>query len=200
MATGSADTLTARQREIYEFLRDKIINRGYGPTVREIGAHFSIRSPNGVMCHLKALERKGMIRRESNMSRAIQLAEHPARTRSLRLAGQIVAGLPVLAAEGEEIDFSDIFASKDHVCLQVTDNSLIDERIVSGDHLILREQPNYQEGDIVLALVDQQKTTLGRYVPEPNGVRLEPTSTGGQAVFSASVQVLGVVVAVIRRH
>ena len=53
--------LTKRQREIYEFLRDKIVNRGYGPTVREIGVHFSIRSPNGVMCHLKALERKGLI-------------------------------------------------------------------------------------------------------------------------------------------
>ena len=69
--------LTKRQREIYEFLRDKIINRGYGPTVREIGLQFNIRSPNGVMCHLKALERKGLISREQNMSRAIQLSDAP---------------------------------------------------------------------------------------------------------------------------
>ena len=67
--TGKKISLTRRQREIYEFLRDKIINRGYGPTVREIGQHFDIRSPNGVMCHLKALERKGLISREQNMSR-----------------------------------------------------------------------------------------------------------------------------------
>ncbi len=67
--------LTARQKEIYDFLKDKIINRGYGPTVREIGIAFKIRSPNGVMCHLKALERKGMITRESHMSRAIQLTD-----------------------------------------------------------------------------------------------------------------------------
>ena len=75
--TGKKISLTRRQREIYEFLRDKIINRGYGPTVREIGQHFEIRSPNGVMCHLKALERKGLISREQNMSRAIQLADSP---------------------------------------------------------------------------------------------------------------------------
>lgn len=67
--------LTARQKQIYDFLKDKIINRGYGPTVREIGNHFKIRSPNGVMCHLKALERKGLITRESHMSRAIQLTD-----------------------------------------------------------------------------------------------------------------------------
>ena len=78
MAQGKRKTsLTKRQREIYEFLRDKITNRGYGPTVREIGLHFDIRSPNGVMCHLKALERKGLISREQNMSRAIQLANAP---------------------------------------------------------------------------------------------------------------------------
>src|SRR5262245_11326024 len=93
--------LTSRQREIYEFLKDKIMNRGYGPTVREIGTHFGIRSPNGVMCHLKALEKKGLITRESHMSRAIQLAESPQTRMSLPLAGQIAAGSPVLAVEQE---------------------------------------------------------------------------------------------------
>ena len=68
------DCLTDRQREVYDFIKDKIQNRGYGPTVREIGDHFHISSPNGVMCHLKALEKKGLIIREPNMSRAIQLA------------------------------------------------------------------------------------------------------------------------------
>ena len=68
------ERLTKRQREVYEFIRDKIRNRGYGPTVREIGTRFEISSPNGVMCHLKALEKKGLINREPNMSRAIMLA------------------------------------------------------------------------------------------------------------------------------
>jgi repressor LexA len=71
-----ADQLTKRQQDVYEFIRDKIQNRGYGPTVREIGEAFAISSPNGVMCHLKALERKGLISRAPNMSRAISLAEH----------------------------------------------------------------------------------------------------------------------------
>src|SRR5262249_43533043 len=71
------EALTPRQREIYNFIRGKIQGRGYGPTVREIGVHFQIKSPNGVMCHLKALQKKGLIHREPNMSRAIQLLEDP---------------------------------------------------------------------------------------------------------------------------
>ena len=69
-----SEQLTKRQRAVYEFIRDKIQNRGYGPTVREIGERFRISSPNGVMCHLKALEKKGLITREPNMSRAIRLS------------------------------------------------------------------------------------------------------------------------------
>ena len=77
MATTTSERphLTKRQQQIYDFLKDKIVNRGYGPTVREIGAHCGIRSPNGVMCHLKALEKKGVITRESHRSRAIQLTK-----------------------------------------------------------------------------------------------------------------------------
>ena len=71
----SLDQLTKRQRDVYHYIRDLIQNRGYGPTVREIGEQFDINSPNGVMCHLKALEKKGLITREPNMSRAIQLTE-----------------------------------------------------------------------------------------------------------------------------
>jgi repressor LexA len=71
------DLLTPRQREIYVFIRSKIQGRGYGPTVREIGNEFGIRSPNGVVCHLKNLQKKGLIHREANMSRAIQLLQEP---------------------------------------------------------------------------------------------------------------------------
>src|SRR5581483_3220209 len=102
ISIDSKPALTSRQKQIYDFLKDKIRNRGYGPTVREIGTHFGIRSPNGVMCHLKALERKGLISRESHMSRAIQLAESPQLQPSLPLAGQIAAGSPVLAVEKQE--------------------------------------------------------------------------------------------------
>ena len=128
--------LTTRQREIYDFLKDKILNRGYGPTVREIGTQFGIRSPNGVMCHLKALERKGLISREAHMSRAIQLADPPPRRMSLPLAGQIAAGAPVLAEEQtERVDFGALFDVDDHFCLKVKGDSMIEEQIADGDYV-----------------------------------------------------------------
>ena len=105
------DNLTERQREVYEFIREKIRSRGYGPTVREIGGQFDIASPNGVMCHLKALEKKGLIIREANMSRAIQLAE-PLERHGLPLAGRIAAGVLHEALEQEErIDFGELFTA-----------------------------------------------------------------------------------------
>ena len=112
----------------------EIRNRGYGPTVREIGSQFGIRSPNGVMCHLKALERKGLITRESHMSRAIQLSESPQDRMSLPLAGQIAAGSPMLAVEqSERIDFSPLFDSEDHFCLKVKGDSMVEDQIADGD-------------------------------------------------------------------
>ena len=84
--------LTPRQREIYEYVKENIMNRGYGPTVREIGNEFGIKSPNGVMCHLKALEKKGLISREPNLSRAIQLCDKPQRKTALDYKGQFSQG------------------------------------------------------------------------------------------------------------
>src|ERR1700748_2766959 len=105
------DALTQRQREIYRFIRDKIQGRGYGPTVREIGTEFKIKSPNGVMCHLKALQKKGLINREPNMSRAIQLLQDPpsAPAQGVKLVGRIAAGSPIEAIEqtDEELSFAD---------------------------------------------------------------------------------------------
>src|SRR5256885_13141295 len=81
--------LTERQREIYEFIRDKIETRGYGPTVREIGEAFNIKSPNGVMCHLKALEKKEMIKRDPNHARAIELLGRRRASQGLHLLGRV---------------------------------------------------------------------------------------------------------------
>src|SRR5260370_40477245 len=92
--------LTERQREIYDFIRERIENRGYGPTVREIGLGFDIKSPNGVMCHLKALEKKGLIKRTGFQARAIQLVDHQRPGRSgIRIMGRVAAGSPHPPAE-----------------------------------------------------------------------------------------------------
>src|SRR5690606_27227743 len=113
----------------------------YGPTVREIGNQFGIRSPNGVMCHLKALERKGLIAREAHMSRAIQLMEEPQKRMALPLAGQIAAGSPILAVQQDErIDFSKLFDNEDHYCLRVKGDSMIDDQIADGDFVVVRKQ------------------------------------------------------------
>src|ERR1700730_1190671 len=102
--------LTERQREIYDFIRDKIESRGYGPTVREIGLGFDIKSPNGGMCHLNALVKKGLILREKNAARAIQLVAHRPPGAELPLLGLVAAGSPMAAEEqAERLDFGDLF-------------------------------------------------------------------------------------------
>src|SRR3954454_9335555 len=103
--------LTKRQREIYDFIRDKIESRGYGPTVREIGLEFQIKSPNGVMCHLKALEKKGLIIRQGFSARAIQLVDHRPPAAELPLMGLVAAGQPLAAvANDDRLNVGDLFS------------------------------------------------------------------------------------------
>src|SRR5262245_60524969 len=94
--------LTERQKEIYQFIRLKIESRGYGPTVREIGVEFDIKSPNGVMCHLKALEKKGLITRENHAARAIKLVDHRPPAQGLPFLGAVAAGSPIEASESKD--------------------------------------------------------------------------------------------------
>ncbi len=194
------NSLTSRQKAIYEFIKDKIKNRGYGPTVREIGAGFKIKSPNGVMCHLKALEKKGLISREAHMSRAIQISE-PLSKMSLPLAGRIAAGSPLMAVDqNEHIDFSNLFGSDNQFCLKVAGNSMIEAQIADGDYVIVRKQKTCRDGDIVVALVDGEEATLKRFYKEAHRVRLEPANSSMQPIYSNRVEVVGVVTGVIRRY
>lgn len=201
MISSSKPPLTARQREIYEFLKDKIVNRGYGPTVREIGARFGIRSPNGVMCHLKALEKKGLITRESHMSRAIQLSDFPRGKTTLPLAGQIAAGRPVLAVQDDEhIDFASLFDAEDQFCLKVKGDSMIEDQIANGDFVVVRKQDSCRDGEIVVALVDNSEATLKRFYREKGRIRLEPANSAMKPIYSDNVKVMGVVVGVVRQY
>ena len=197
---GKKSVLTTRQQDIYNFLKDKIVTRGYGPTVREIGNEFGILSPNGVMCHLKALEKKGLISREAHMSRAIQLSEPLSKT-YLPLAGRIAAGSPLVAVEQREnIDFSGLFNSEDHFCLEVTGESMIEAQIADGDYVVIRKQKTCRDGEIVAALVDGDEATLKRFYKEPNRVRLEPANSTMKPIFATNVEILGILVGVIRRY
>ena len=173
MVSENLDLLTPRQREVYGFVRSKIFERGYGPTVREIASAFGIRSPNGVMCHLKALEKKGIIRREPNMSRAIQLVDDGPHDPGLPLAGVIAAGQPMEAVEqAEQLDFRDMFGAPDLFALQVKGQSMIEDQIAEGDYVIVRKQETARDGQIVVALLGDGDATLKRFYREPNRIRL----------------------------
>jgi len=194
-------TLTNRQEEVYDFIREKIMNRGYGPTVREIGTAFGIKSPNGVMCHLKALEKKGLITRESYMSRAIQLTDQPQLKRtSLPLAGQIAAGSPTLAVEDlERVDFASLLDDDEETfCLRVRGDSMIEDQIAEGDYVIVRKTSRAKDGDIVVALVDDDDATLKRFFREDDRIRLQPANKRMKPIYSKNVSILGVVKGVIR--
>jgi repressor LexA len=197
------DSLTPRQREIYNFIRSKIQGRGYGPTVREIGLHFQIKSPNGVMCHLKALQKKGLIHREPNMSRAIQLLEDPvsAQQMGLKLVGRIAAGHPIEAIEqGEELTFTDWVEPGDKFALQVQGESMIDEHIADGDFVIIRRQEQARDGQIVAVRDDDGEATLKRFYRERTRIRLEPANKAMKPIFRDRVNILGVLVGVVRKY
>jgi repressor LexA len=197
------DALTPRQREIYNFIRSKIQGRGYGPTVREIGLHFEIKSPNGVMCHLKALQKKGLIHREPNMSRAIQLLEDPvsAHHMGLKLLGRIAAGQPLEAVEQhEELTFSDWTEPGDKFALKVTGDSMIEEHIADGDFVILRRQEQARDGQIVAVRDEDGEATLKKFYRDKNRIRLEPANKTMKPIFRDRVNVLGVLVGVVRKY
>jgi repressor LexA len=152
-------TLTERQKEIYEFIRKKIESRGYGPTVREIGEGFAIASPNGVMCHLKALEKKGLIIRDKKHARAIQLVDHRPPSRSLPLVGKVAAGSPIEAIEQHDnLDLDDWFGDPGNIALQVRGQSMIEDHIADGDVVIIRKQDSAENGQRVVALINGEAT------------------------------------------
>ena len=197
VATEKRIGLTKRQQEIYEFLKDKIENRGYGPTVREIGIQFNISSPNGVMCHLKALERKGLIVRESNMSRAICLSGTAQKQTSLPLLGTAVSGSPIRAAVSSEdqVPFADLFEGEGRVCLQVQGTAFHTLGIYDGDYVILNRHREGIPGDLV-AVLDESHSVKFCRVPSGSNSSASATDAGYPAVTR---QVLGTVIGVVHK-
>ena len=173
---ANTEHLTERQREVYEFIRDKIRSRGYGPTVREIGLQFNISSPNGVMCHLKALEKKGLITREPNMSRAIMLATESVDGSGggLPLRGQIAAGALTEAVEQNElVDFGEMFNVDNAYVLKVKGDSMIDDGIFDGDLIAVHWTNVAENGQIVVARIDGE-VTVKRFQRDSRRITLLP--------------------------
>jgi len=195
--------LTDRQREIYDFIRDKIDGRGFGPTVREIGEGFEIKSPNGVMCHLKALEKKGLIKRTGFRARAIQLIDHqrPGAAASLPMLGLVAAGSPVASIQQDErLEVNDLFGNPNHFALRVRGQSMIENHIDDGDFVIIRKQETAENGDRVVAMINDE-VTLKRFFRDKEAVRLEPANGAMKPIIADpnEVKILGILVGVMRR-
>lgn len=199
---ANTSALTDRQRKIYEFIREKIETQGYPPTVREIGEAFKIKSPNGVMCHLNALVKKGLIERIEQSARAIKLVGYRAGGAELPLVGSVAAGVPIAAAQADDrFNFGDIFGGDKHFVLKVRGSSMIEDHIQDGDFVVIREQQNAENGERVVAMVDKE-VTLKKFQHHQGQVVLHPSNGQMQPIVvdpHADVQILGVLVGVLRK-
>lgn len=197
--------LTARQQQVYDFLAEYIFARGYPPTLQEIAQHLQVSGNLGVLRHLKALERKGMITRSSGSSRAIALtARAKSDSVTLPLVGTVRAGLPQLADEEVEaylaVD-SSLVKGKGSFLLRVRGDSMIGVHIMPGDLVVVRPQPAAENGEIVVALIDGE-ATLKRFYHEREEIRLKPENPTMKALIyregDADVQIVGKVTGLCR--
>jgi repressor LexA len=208
--------LTDRQREILEFITQSIRERGYPPTLREIGLQFGIRSTNGVNDHLRALEKKGHLQREDLKSRALRPVgpkgpvRSPSRDEDLvevPLIGRVAAGAPLLAVENVEdtvkVDRFFIGQTKEVFALRVKGDSMIEDGIFDGDYIFVRKQLQANRGDTVVAMINDE-ATVKRYYPEGETIRFQPANAAMQPILVRkrdfkAVNLIGIVVGVYRR-
>jgi len=176
-----AKDLTARQREIFEFIKGMIRGKGRPPSIREIGERFGIRSTNGVRAVLEALERKGFIKRDRYTSRGIELLKEmdevvsSGRFREVPLVGRVAAGTPVWAEQNIEGSFlldRDFVSGEEVFSLKVAGDSMIDAGIYDGDFVLVKRQPTANVGEVVVAQIGDE-ATVKRFYPEKKRIRLE---------------------------
>jgi len=206
-----ADALTQRQRDILDFISASILERGFPPTLREIGEHFNIRSTNGVNDHLKALEKKGHLRREDLKSRAMRpvlpdgsgevvpLRRPPQGTGTVQLVqssdddmaeipilGRVAAGQPILAVEQAtdtvRIDRVLIGGHREVFGLRIVGESMIEDGIFDGDYVFVKKTPTAKTGEIVVAMIEGE-ATVKRYYPEGDRIRFQPANSNMEPIY-----------------
>jgi repressor LexA len=198
--------LTSRQKSIYEFLSVTIRENGYAPSIPEIGQKFKITSTRGVFDHLKALERKGYIKRIGK--RAIEIVSQSGRSalpdaKEIPIFGRVRAGAPLLAEENLEGFFpvaNELAGGKETFALKVTGDSMIEDGILDGDLVIIRQQHTAEKGDIVCALIGNE-ATLKRFYRKGNEVTLRPANKNYDpiVVSKGEFRILGKATGVIRK-
>lgn len=201
--------LSDRQQQVLDFIRVTVADRGYPPSVREIGEAIGLSSPSTVHSHLSALVKAGAIRRDPTKPRAIEVLEAsppPAERDDIRdvpLVGRIAAGSPVLAVE----DVEDVYALPEALVgsgplfmLRIKGDSMQDAGILDGDLVVVRRQPDASDGEIVAAIIDNEEATVKRLFRRDGNVVLHAENEAYEdIVLSGGVGILGVVVSVLRR-
>ena len=207
MAMGNE--LTARQKEVFEFLKDFLQKKGFPPTLREIAFHFGLRGPKSPQKTLSILERKGFIRKVPGGSRAIEIISFPqfslTHILSVPIVGKVKAGEPILAVENIEgyinLDRS-LASSGDVFLLRVEGDSMIDAHIQDGDFALVKPQPNAENGEIVVALIEDE-ATIKRIFQKRDLIRLEPANPKMEAIVvkkgEKKVTIVGKVVGIFRK-
>ena len=202
--------LTERQREVLEFIKERVRRKGYPPSVREIREAVGLRSSSTVHGHLRRLESKGYIRRDPTKPRAIEIiddeppAEIPITMKelvSVPIVGSVTAGQPILDVENIEdyVPLPRDFASDGTTfMLRVKGDSMIQVGILDGDYVIVRQQPDATNGDIVVALLEDE-ATVKRFYREADHIRLQPENPLYEPIITTDVQILGKVIGVLRR-
>ncbi len=190
------------QQRILDFIKSEIEDKGYPPSVREICAAVGLRSTSTVHAHLNHLEEQGLIRRDSTKPRALEVLDGShARGRSVPLVGRVTAGMPILAIENIE-DYitlpQSVLGRDDIFCLRVQGESMIDAGILDGDIVVLRQQDSAENGEIVVAMVEDE-ATLKRIFYEDGRVRLQPENRTMAPIYVDSAVVLGKLIALFRQ-
>jgi len=200
--------LTIRQKQVLRGIHDIYLEKGYPPTVREIGQRLGLSSSCTVQRHLDTLERKGYIRRNRTKARSVEIVQSydPAMVRrptvSVPLLGTVAAGQPMLAAENVEEVIAlptELVGQGDHFMLRVRGESMVGVGLFDGDMVVVRRQSHARSGDIVVALLEGEEATIKRLFKEDGRVRLQPENPSMQPIITDKVSVLGKVVLGIRR-
>ena len=206
VTVGKERALSPKQQQILNVIQTAIKQKGYPPSVREIGEAVGLKSPSTVHMHLNNLEQLGAIRRESDKNRAIDVVGSSSMRNvsmvSVPLVGRVTAGQPVLAIENIEETYPlplDLIGCQDDVfMLSVKGDSMINAGILDHDYVIVRKQNYANNSDIVVALIDDEETTVKRYFRELKQIRLQPENDAYLPITGTNIKVMGKVIAVFR--
>ena len=204
--------ITRRQRQVYDFISRFVTEKGYSPSFEEIGGGLGLNSLATVHKHITNLEKKGLLTRDYNRSRSIDLLPPKGKLKqsmavnsmmALPLLGRIAARQPIEALQNPEtISLADFVQSRDVFVLEVGGDSMQDEGILDGDYVLVEKTKVAHNGDIVVALVEGSETTLKRFYKEGDNIRLQPSNANMDPIIrhASVVQIQGRVIGVLRKY